>query len=188
MSEWSRVRWTEAGQVNALLDGGGEPGEPSATPVAHFDMLRQTGRRQAAVFFLGQALPRLEAVAWAARIVRDMMDGGDHDPAESRVLRAALLWVQDPSEGRRWTAFEAAQEVEVGSPARMAALAAFFSGGSIAPPSVAPVLAPQGATGTFAAGAVLAAASRGADRDKGLDAALDAGDALARQGLQGAGG
>ena len=43
--------------------------------------------------------------------------------------------------------------------------------------------APKEAAGRFAAGAVVLAAIQSGDMDKALDAALDAGDALAERGL-----
>ena len=73
---------------------------------------------------------------------------------------------------------------QVGSPERMAALAAFFSGGSIAPPDLQPVHAPRETTNRFAAAAVLVAAARSADMNGALAKALDAGAVIATRGLE----
>lgn len=154
--------------------GDPSPGQP---PRAYFDALRAAGRDSDAVEFLSQALPRWEAVAWAARSVRDLSSPGDE--ADARALKAALLWIQDPTEERRRAAQVAAEDAEPDSPARLAALAAFYSGGSIAPADAEILPAPRDAAGRFAAGAILTVAARSDDMDAALAASLGAGSAIA---------
>jgi hypothetical protein len=111
MSEWTRVKWTEAGQVVAFGDEDA-PAEKawSLAPSDYFSQLRAQARRAEAVKFLALALPRLEAVGWAARAVRDITAAGEEPkPSRVRALRSALLWVSDPRENRRRAAHEAAQ-------------------------------------------------------------------------------
>ncbi len=79
------------------------------------------------------ALPRYETVGWAARVVRDLGAGGERPRADADALKATLLWVQDPTEPRRRGAFDAAQLADMSCAERLAALAAFLSGGSMAP-------------------------------------------------------
>lgn len=185
MSEWARVKWTEAGQIAQLLRWDDDLGEDArAAPAAFFGRLRQAGRLADAALFLGQALPRYETVAWGARVVRDLRRDGAGRGPEADALKAALLWVQDPSEARRRAAFDAAQRARDDSPERMAALAAFFSGGSMTPADCPPVPAPKEAAGRFAAGAVLLAAARAPDQARALDQALDTGAAIASLGLE----
>jgi hypothetical protein len=185
LTSWGRVRWTEAGQILALMDWTPAPGErPQAEPGAFFAELRAAGRRSEAVKFLGHALPRLEVVAWSARAVRDLGEGREIKDADARALRSALLWIQDPSEGRRRAAYDAAKAADRSGPERLAAMAAFFSGGSVAPDTVAPILPGRTVSGRFAAGAVLIAAGRTPDRKAALDRALDLGDGLATAGLK----
>ncbi len=153
-------------------------------PDRYFAELRAAGRRADAVDFLGQALPRLEAVAWAARTVRDKVPPGSGSEPRTRALRAALFWVQDPTDQRRRAAFEAAQACDPTGPEALAAYAAFFSGGSMSPPENPPVLPPKPACGRCAAGAVKLAALALDPTGAAMDAALDAGEAMAREGLQ----
>ena len=122
-------------------------------------------------------------VAWAARCVRDAEGGEDGATPRARALRAALLWVQDPSENRRRAAFDAAQACGLKGAEALAALAVYFSGGSIAPPECAPVQAPRATAGGFAAVAVRLAAARAKDADAALDRSLDLGAAMAREGI-----
>jgi hypothetical protein len=115
--------------------------------------------------------------------VRVLSAGRDGPRADADALKAALLWVQDPTEPRRRAAFEAAKLADDGSAERLAAMAAFLSGGSLAPDNCPPVPAPKDVAGRVAAGAVLVAAGRSADRKAAINKALDAGDAIAKQGL-----
>jgi hypothetical protein len=188
MNSWSRVKWTEAGQVAELL-GWDEPlGERgSLAPQAFFESLKAEGRLSDAAFFLGQALPRFETVAWAARAVRDLRAAQPVErPAPDRdALKAALLWIQDPSEPRRRAAGDAAEAAADDSAERLAALAVFFSGGSIAPPDCEPVPAPREAAGQLAATAVVVAAMGAApdEADRALASALAAGAQVAERGV-----
>ena len=188
MAAWRRVKWSEAGQVLAVL-GVKEPfrAEASQPPEAYFNSLVAAGRYAEAVKFLGQALPRLEAVGWAARVVRDI-EPKDLDRArpEAKALRAALFWLSDPTESRRRAASDAAEGCDQTAPEVMAALAAFFSGGSISPPDCPPLPAPRDAAGRFAAGAVLLAAARRPDMEASLLAALNQGAVIAAEGLEAA--
>lgn len=183
MAGWARVRWSEASQVLDLVGGPVEE-RPTAVgpPADYFAGLRTQGRRGEAVDFLAQALPRLEAVAWAARTVRDLAPPPSHSAQRTRALRAALFWVQDPTDARRRAAFEAAEACDPKGPEAMAAYAAFFSGGSIGPAETAPIPAPKQVSGHLAAGAVKAVVLK--DRTgAAFDRALDAGEALAREGI-----
>jgi hypothetical protein len=157
---WSRVRWTEASQLAAILGwpADAEGPDQALEPQAFFQALREGGRAVQAAQFLGVALPRWEAVAWAARSVRDLTSDDARGPAEAEALKRALLWVQDPSDARRRAAFEAAEGADSASPERLAALAAFFSGGSMTPDNCEAVQTPPEIAGKLAAGAVLAAA------------------------------
>jgi hypothetical protein len=177
MKRWTQVKWTEAGQVTSVL-GWPASRDDGKAPEEMFDALREAGRDDEAAMFLGQALPRYEAVAWAARSVRDLVPA-DPGAGEGDALRAALLWLQDPSEARRRAAFEASQRAADASPQRLCALAVFFSGGSMAPETLQPVPPPKDVAGKFAAGAVLLAASGSGDRAEALTKAFGLGDSLA---------
>jgi hypothetical protein len=185
MTAWTRVKWTEAAQVAELLGWDKElDGLARASPEAFFARLRRLGRLEDAVFFVGQALPRYETVTWAVRTVRDLRPGPALPGPDADALKATLLWVQDPSDARRRAAFEAANRISKPSAERMAALAVFFSGGSITPPDAPAVQAPKEIAGRFASGAVLLAASEG-DRQAGLEKALDAAVLMAQSGPDG---
>ena len=94
--------------------------------------------------------------------------------------------MQDPSEPRRRAAYDAAQAAGKTCAERLAAMAVFLSGGSMAPENLQPVPGP-GATSPvkIGAGAILVAAAKRSDREAAINAALDEGDAIARWGLNG---
>lgn len=177
MKRWKQVRWTEAGQVTAIL-GWPVSEHDQDPPEAVFDRLREEGRDDDAVLFLGQALPRYEVVAWAVRTVRELSPP-DLAPRDAAALDAAQQWLREPNDSRRRAAYDAAEAASSVSAQRMCALAVFFSGGSLAPPDLEPLPAPKDALGAFAAGAVLTAVTRSGRRQEGLRAALALGDALA---------
>ena len=179
MQDWSKVKWTEAGQIIDILKWKAPETVRAIAPAAYFKSLVEQERLDDAVCFLGQALPRHEVVAWAARTVRDLVPASA-GPGEQTALKAALLWVQNPSEARRRAAFDAAQAADSCSAECMAAMAAFYSGGSTAPPDCAPLPAPRNAAGLFASGAIRVAAGSAADRKAALRSALKAGEALTR--------
>ena len=177
MARWTKVKWTEAAQIAEQLDwpddaraGAGVP------PSAYFAQLRAQGRVRDAVQYLGQALGRFEAVVWATHVVQANLDG---DELPDEALTATIQWTRNPSEAHRRAAFAAADKARRESPSRLAALAAFFSGGSMSPDGQPPVPTPRDAAGRLAAGAVLMAAIQSKDRAASLDSALDQGDAIA---------
>ncbi len=181
MADWARVRWTEASQVGEMLAWRGDlDGDARAAPSAYFAWLRDQGRFDDAAFFLGQALPRFETVAWAAGVVRNLSQEPDRDEA----LTATLAWLGEPTEANRRAAHAAAERAKDAAPARLAALAAFFSGGSMSPEGQPPVPAPRDAAGRFAAGAVLLAAIQSGDQAASLQRALDTGDVIASRGAE----
>jgi len=110
-----------------------------------------------AVRFLAHALPKREAVWWACLCARAVADPKPA-AAETAALQTAEKWIADPSEEHRRPAWPAAEAAELGTPAGCAAAAAFWSGGSLAPPE-APLVPPaETLTGAAVAGAVCLAA------------------------------
>jgi hypothetical protein len=91
-----------------------------------------------AVRFLAHALPKREAVWWGWVCAR-RASGATPPPVIKAALDATEQWIAQPSEENRRTAHEAAKAADLGTPAGCAALAAFFSGGSLGPAHAPPV-------------------------------------------------
>jgi hypothetical protein len=129
--------------------------DPQVSPAEFLARLSETGMAQDAVGFLSHALPKREAVWWACQCIREA--GLDSSDAAKAALLAAAHWVADPSEDRRRAAHASAQQAEA-TPESFAALGAFFSGGSIAPPDAPEVKPASDLTPRMITGAVLLAA------------------------------
>jgi hypothetical protein len=130
--------------------------DPALTPASFVERLCEAELHIDAIRFLAHALPPREAVWWACLATRDALE--DNDEPQQAALEAAEAWVYHPDEDHRRTAVTAASTAGNDAPARWAAQAAAWSGGSLAPPE-APVV-PPGPTLTAQAvsGAVLLAA------------------------------
>jgi hypothetical protein len=131
--------------------------EDGLTVAAYLERLQKQQVYLDAVRLLAHALPKQEAVWWACQCARKV--AGDKPPAAiAAALQAAEKWVKDPSEANRRPTMAEAEAAEIGTPAGCAAMAAFWSGGSLAPPE-APVVPPDETLTAHAAGnAVLLAA------------------------------
>jgi hypothetical protein len=110
-----------------------------------------------AVKFLAHALPKRQAVWWALLCARRVLPPDPPDPTLN-ALRAAERWVRDPGDDHCRAALPAAEAAGLESPAGCAALAAFLSGGSMAPPELPAVAPPAQATAQAVSGAAMLAA------------------------------
>jgi hypothetical protein len=134
--------------------------EPQMTVREYYQLL---GKRQLfadAERLLAHALPKREAVWWAAQCIRGTF-GEQLSPADRAALAVAEEWAAEPTESNRRRAEAAAEQTKHETAAGWAAAAAFFSGGSIAPagmPDVPP-------TETLTAQAVVVAISLSANAD-----------------------
>ncbi|WP_156361767.1 DUF6931 family protein [Sphingomonas sp. Leaf343] len=87
---------------------------------------------------LALMLPRRQSVWWACLAVR-LIPGIGERAAERVALETAETWVQTTSDEAAERAFTAAEFCAVSAPARWAAMAAHWSGPSIAPRGLQPV-------------------------------------------------
>jgi hypothetical protein len=106
------------------------------------------------------ALPRREAVWWACMCAAHTAPA-DLAAPDAQARETAELWVRQQSDTVRRAAMELAKSAGFQSPEAWAAVAAFWSGDSIAPPENFKVPPPPHLTGVAVAGAVTLAAVRG---------------------------
>lgn len=183
MAEWSIVLWSDAAQLAA--EAGLPPDQRPAAgvaPAAWVAQLKQAGNLQLAVKIIGLALPRMEAIAWAAAVVGDGVDQHSLPVARRLLLDATLRWLDDPSDEHRWSLYHSAEKGEDDWPEKLLGLAAFFSGGSIGPEEIEPILPAPFLTGELASGAVLLAAASASNPAAGLAMALALGEQVAVSG------
>lgn len=105
---------------------------PSDQP--SLDFLRSLVAKQAwgpAVSFCAYLLPRREAVWWGCQSLRQIQP--QRAAADNKAIGIAEDWVREPEEDRRLAALQFGQQSDYRAPATWMALAAGWSGGSIAP-------------------------------------------------------
>ena len=106
------------------------------------------------VRFIAHALPKREAVWWGWSCARKA-SGANPPPKIKAALAATEAWIAQPTEENRRAAEEASKAADVSTPAGCAALAAFFSGGSLGP-AHAPAIPPgEHLTAKAVSGAVI---------------------------------
>lgn len=160
MAAYAKIKAERASEVCRLYTP-----EPDAaalltlddTPGDFLDRLIAQGRLADAARFLAFALPRREAVWWACLCARDMLPDGAK-PGEVAALEAAEAWVFKPVEDNRRAAMARAEAAGFTSPSSWAAVGAFWSGGSLAPPDLPEVPPGPELTGTAVSSAITIAA------------------------------
>ncbi|HEX5127436.1 MAG TPA: hypothetical protein VFW00_11900 [Rhodocyclaceae bacterium] len=104
------------------------------------DKLAAAGHWPDALNLVAYALPKRAAVSWAAQCANTLGDG--NGPNQKAALVAAQAWIRAPDDDAvRRVCFTASETAGLDSAAGCAALAAFWSGGSMAPED-APVVPP----------------------------------------------
>jgi hypothetical protein len=111
-----------------------------------------------AVDFLAHALPKREAVWWSGLCAREVLPQ-NAPPKLMAAVQAAEAWVYRPTEENRRKAQQSAKAIAESHPAQWAAMGAFWSGGSMAPPNGPEVKPPEQATARAVAGAIVMAAT-----------------------------
>lgn len=129
-----------------------------ATPEQLYDALVAAQARPEAIRLLCHSLPAREAVFFALQCVRSI---GPTDPADGQMLVLCERWVREPGDALGRDAFAVAERTGMKSAAAWVAIAAFWSGSSLAPPHVAPVAPTPGLAAKAASGAILFAAVAG---------------------------
>jgi hypothetical protein len=110
-----------------------------------------------AIRLLAYVLPKREAVGWGCLCVRHSL--GTEDASKISETHVAVeRWVSNPDDANRRAAKAAADKEGLESPSAALALAAFFSGGSIAPTNLAPVAPADHLTPQFVAGTIIVSA------------------------------
>jgi hypothetical protein len=150
--------------ARTLVDG-------TQTPREFLESLREAELFTDAIRFLAHLLPRREAVWWAWMAARKAAP--EAAPEVRTSLHATEHWIRQPGDAARRAAMRAAEAATLQTPAGCAGLAAFLSGGSIAPDGQAEVPPPPTGTaravyGSLVLAAVLAEPSSAGDNFREL--------------------
>lgn len=165
----------------ALSEQAGALLRPGMSARAYAEALAAEGCAAEASDVLANWLPPREGVYWACLCIRSA--SGEKLPADSRpALLAAERWAADPSEGNRRAAEKEATAASYSTPAAVAALGAFLSGGNLAPEASGatvppgPEMAPRAVSGAVRLAAVVSEPAKAPERYRefaglGLDVA-----------------
>ena len=177
-------------QTTAQICSVSEPGDKAGAllrdgqpPREFLNLLVEKALFPDAVRFLAHALPKREAVWWAWVCARRAA-GAEPPPKIKASLEATEKWIAQPTDDNRRAAMAAAQTAGLDTPAGCAGAAAFFSGGSVAPPNVQAVAPGPHLTGKMVAGAVMLSAvatepEKAPEKDKAsLDQGLNVADRI----------
>ncbi len=162
---WTRVKHATADAVAPLADL--EPAAaallaPEMTPAQFHERLVAQKLLLDAIRFLAQALPPREAVFWSLQCARE---AGGKEASDGQLLAIAERWVKAPSDDGGRAGFALAEKSGFKTAAAWVAVGCFWSGPSLAPPSVAAVPPAPGLAGKAASGAILLAAVSGKPQD-----------------------
>jgi len=156
-----------SGELSSLLPHLQLDAEAAATldgceeAVGALSRLEEAGLLAEATRLVAHALPAREAVWWACACSRHTSSSSTNPESEAAARDAAEEWVRRQSDEQRRTAMKEAEKSGFGSPEAWAAVAAFWSGDSMAPPDVPKVPPQPHFTGLAVAGAVAMSAVRG---------------------------
>jgi hypothetical protein len=151
----TKVTAASSREIRALAAAGGFPlpAGDELTPPQFLNQLLASNDLESAVKFMAFALPHREAVWWACGCARMELSGTETEPVLA-ALQAAETWVRSPTDPNRRAALARAQATDFRSPAAWAAVAAFWSGGSMSPEDQPEVPAPPHLRGVAVAGSV----------------------------------
>jgi hypothetical protein len=162
----SRIRFTTARQVfdtfaTAATDIATQPTDEA--PLIFIRKLALSDRPIDAIAFCAYLLPRREAVWWACQCVRAIQGEA---VGEDAAMKAAEAWVRDPEESMQRAALGLGASGNVRAATTWLAKAAGWSGGSIAPPGLAPVPPPPHLTAKAALAAIVLAMAKAGTRSQ----------------------
>jgi hypothetical protein len=135
MAKFPRIVAQKAVEICQLFELGPEAAKLLDAEVSPPDFLARLMGQELyhdAIRLLAFGLPKREAVWWAYYCAKQAYGDTAPPPVEA-VLAATETWVREPTDPNRRAAFDLAEKAGFDNPASCAAMAAFFSGGSISP-------------------------------------------------------
>jgi len=155
----AKITAPSAQEICQLAAAGGHQlsAPDGATPAQFLSQLMTARSFDDAVKFIAFALPPREAVWWACVCARMQLTDPVPEPVINALV-AAETWVRKPTDENRRAAMVCAQAAKFESPAAWAAVAAFWSSGSMAPPDLPEVPPAAHLLGVAVTGAVTLAA------------------------------
>ncbi len=122
-------------------------------PSRYVDLLESQGLFKDAILFLTHGFPIQLTIKWGCSCSRELLSIQQIEKSKAS-LQAADSWLEAPGDQTRWDARNAAEKSNMSSPVDLIAMAAFFSGGSIAPPEAPATFPPPYLASKLAGGAI----------------------------------
>lgn len=157
----NRVRFETARELFDAFPTAMEDMTAVPSPQPSLDFLRALlagPTPEEAITFCAYLLPKRVAVWWGHQCLVNLSEGLTAQDRD--LLAVAESWVREPEEDQRYAALEAGMAARVKSPGAWVALAAGWSGGSMSPSGMAPVVPPAHLTARAINAAVLSAVAR----------------------------
>lgn len=129
--------------------------KPDMPVRAYVEQLAAAGRLREAAGAMAHLLPKQEAIRWGLESIRQTPAAGAK-PGTEVAMKAVEDWLSAADDAKRRAAYQAAEQVGIGTPAGCLGLAVFLSGGSMAPlgtpvaPEPEPALCPRMVAGAMA--------------------------------------
>lgn len=134
---WPKIAAEKAATVCALYDVDAEKQpllKSDPEPELFITQLVEQKIWGAATEFLAYALPKREAIWWLCQMIRE--NKKFTGPKQEAALEGAEKWVREPGDEARRAACDLSDQAGLTTPAGLAAMAVFYSGGSLAPPEL----------------------------------------------------
>ena len=137
-------------------------------PLDYVRLLHEREHFTDGVNVLARLFTKREVVWWACQSTRQTMTKSELARARLAAIEATEAWVADSTEENRRPLFALSQSAGLDNGAGCAALAAFGSGGSMAPPEYDPILPIETMTSDLSSASVLLA-GMGEEPEKALE-------------------
>lgn len=132
--------------------------KPGMSAASFAEALTQSKQFADALRVVAFTLPKPRAVVWGSQMIRSIPEA-QWRPVDEAAIKAAEEWAHEPSESLRRAAQSAADGTKMQTAAGWLAMAAFWSGGSLAPADLPPVPPGESLTCQAITGALLLVAA-----------------------------
>lgn len=153
------LRFDSAKQLFLLLKPGDDVKKASAPDMSALQLIEALTQQQLfvdAIRYLALALPKRESIWWTVAFNKKVSSQGHSDIKEEEAWKLVEEWVYDPTEENRVGAFALAEELEFETPGSYAAMAVYWSGGSMTPVESGQIVPPgPGLSGTAVGASIL---------------------------------
>lgn len=166
------LRFDSAEQLFLLLKPEGEVKKASKPDMSTLHLIEALTQQQLfvdAIRYLALALPKRESIWWTVAVNKKVSPENISDIKEQEAWNLVEEWVYDPTEKNRVGAFSLAEALEFETPGSYAAMAVYWSGGSLTPAESGQIV-PPGPTlsGTAVGASILMTCAQGEPQATGL--------------------